>query len=93
MKVKDQEGTEPKTLYAKCMEHAARPCQINGYLFYYLTHFFLKKDYMILISFYHLLNESDPNHLNHSFTRTFDKNSICFVGMFVSECVCTHTSM
>lgn len=46
---------------------------------------------MILISFYHLLNESDTNHLNHSFSGILDKKSTCFVGMFVNECVCIHT--
>lgn len=44
---------------------------------------------MILISFYHLPHESNHNHLNHTFRRTREKESMCFVGMFVSVRMCT----
>lgn len=45
---------------------------------------------MILISFYRLPNESNYNHLNHSFSRTLEKKSLCFMGIFESMCARAH---
>lgn len=58
---------------------------LNGYLCWSFNTLFLKKDYVILISFYHLPSESNQTHLNHSLTRTLEKKSMCFACF----CLCT----
>lgn len=75
------QNTSRKTHGTRC----SALVNLNGYLCWSFNMLFLKKDYVILISFYHLPSESNQTHLNHSLTRTLEKKSMCFACF----CLCT----
>lgn len=60
---------------------------LNDYFFYHLILFFMKKDCMILIYFYHLSNETNYKHLNHSF-QGYLRRDQCV--LYVCMCVLTY---